>query len=351
MGSLKVGGPKFHMGCNPEGSSVFLESALSDQVEKGNPATVGRRSDSRGPTREFFAVIVRHETGRHHRHAIRCAALMVLLVLSAGCSMNGDQSTFEELGQDANTRDFGRRFPQDPNSAFTFGPGDTLIVTVADTPEFSGPHIIRSDGKITVPLVNDVTAAGLTTNQLAKKLESLVAIYVKDPKVTVSVGAVVSKSFFIAAQDPSRGGLQMRKVPYAGDIVLLDVMASLPMTALHDTQHVKVIRGDPRNPVVYTINAERIIFHGETGGNLQIRPDDIILVPPTFLGHLSMWINAISMPFQGLFRVTTTAMMLDSQVRFLSGDTRFARGQFGGGFWGGGGGFNNNQGGGAFGGF
>ena len=274
-------------------------------------------------------------TLRHVAGSPRSAILLVLLALCAGCSINGDQSTFEELGQSGNTRDFGRQFPQDKDGAFTFGPGDTLIVTVADTPEFSGPHIIRTDGKITVPLINDVTAAGLTTNQLAKKLEALVAIYVKNPKTTVSVGAVVSKSFFIAAQSTAALGLQMRKVPYTGDVVLLDVLANLPMTALHDTEHVKVIRGDPRNPVVYTINVERIIFHGETGGNIQIRPDDIVLVPPTILGHISAAVNAISLPFQGLFRVTNTAIQIQDQVRFISGDQAFLRGRFGGGFYGG----------------
>jgi len=327
------------MGRKPKGLFVFLESALPDQVKK-DPHNARSLSPVYGTRLGVSAVIVRHEPGRA-RPTIPHVAVLALLALCAGCSMNGDQSTFEELGPEANTRDFGRKFPQDPNSAFTFGPGDTLLVAVSETPEFSSPHTIRSDGKITIPLINDVTAAGLTTNQLAKKLESLIAIYVKDPKVTVSVGAVVSKTFFIAAQDPSRGGLRMRKVPYRGDIVLLDVLSSLPMTALHDTQHVKIIRGDPRTPVVYTVNAERIVYHGETGGNLQVRPDDIILVPPTFLGHLNMWLRAITLPFQGLFQATQTFVRIDDQVSILSGDDQFRRGRYGGGY----GGYNNNGGG------
>lgn len=273
-------------------------------------------------------MIVRHEVSHGLTRLVLFAAL---LALCAGCNINGPQSTAEELGPDLNTRGFGRKFPASPTNEFTFGPGDTVIVTVADTPEFSSPHTIRSDGRITIPLINDVTAAGLTTTQLAKKLTTLIAMYVNDPKVTVSVGAVVSKAFFVAAQDAGLGGMQIRKVPYVGDIVLMDVLTGVPMSPLADCTAVKIIRGDPRNPVIYTINAKRMIQYGETGGNIQIRPDDVVLVPPTVLGHLNMWVTGITMPFQGLFRLTSTAVRLDDQVSILTGDDDFRRGRYGGG--------------------
>lgn len=267
------------------------------------------------------------------RVGVRLALLLaVMLLLCAGCNVNGPQSTAEELGQDLNTQGFGRKFPAAPDNEFTFGPGDTLMLAVADTPEFTGPHTVRSDGRITIPLINDIMAAGLTTTQLQKKLTTLIALYVNDPRVTVAVGAVVSKAFFVAAQDARQGALQVRKIPYLGDIVLMDVLAGIPMGQLNDVTAVKIIRGDPRHPVVYTINAKRMVMFGETGGNLQIRPDDIVLVPPSLLGHLNMWITGLTAPFQGLFRVTNTGVRLQSQVGILMGDRQFRRGRYGGGY-------------------
>ncbi len=270
-------------------------------------------------------MIIRHMTrrGGWAGHALLAAVLLVC----TGCNINGPQSTAAELGQDLNTDGFGRRFASTSENEFTFGPGDSMVISVADTPEFSGVHVIRTDGRITLPLFNDVVAAGLSTNQLSQKLTTLFALYAKDPKVTVSVQSVVSKSFFIAARDPT-GALILRKVPYVGDVVLIDVMAGIPISALADSTAVKIIRGDPREPVVHTINVKRIIMLGETGGNLQIRPDDIIMMPPTILGKLNIWLTSITLPFQGLFRATSTAVRLDQQVRILSGDQTFNRGSY-----------------------
>ncbi|MEE2713102.1 MAG: polysaccharide biosynthesis/export family protein [Planctomycetota bacterium] len=274
-------------------------------------------------------MIVRYEFSRG---VSRLALFALVLVVCTGCNVNGPQSTAEELGQDLNTQGFGRQFPAAPNNEFTFGPGDTLILNVADTPEFSAPHVVRADGRITIPLINDVTAAGLTTTQLAQKLKTLIALYVNDPQVTVSVGAVVSKAFFVGVQDPQQGALRLRKIPYRGDVVLMDVMTGIPMGQFNDATAVKIIRGDPRRPVIYTINAKRMVMYGETGGNLQVRPDDIILVPPSILGHLNIWLTGLTAPFQGLFRVTSTAVRLDRQIDILTGDVQYQRGRYGGGY-------------------
>ncbi|MAG57453.1 MAG: hypothetical protein CMJ83_14270 [Planctomycetes bacterium] len=264
--------------------------------------------------------------------ATRMGALSLgaaVLLLATGCGLNGPTSTFPELGQDGNTRGFGGKFPQDPNeSAFTFGVGDSLILLVQDVPEFSGTHVVRSDGRITVPLVNDVLAAGLTSSGLASKIEARLAIYVVEPQVTVSVGAVVSKAYYVAGQDLQTGSTLIERVPYPGDTTLFQAFVAMgaPSSILSDDYHVKVIRGDPRHPVVYTINVKEIYEEGFTGGNIQIRPDDIIYVPPTLLGHFNRIIAGISLPFESLFRISRSIVELDTTIRIIQGDDIYSRG-------------------------
>ena len=283
--------------------------------------------------------LAREASGEGSMKRMDRGALGVLLVAAAltlgGCS-NGPTSTMEELGQDANTWGFGRRFPQAPGSdEFSFGVGDAVEILSEDLPQVAGPHVVRGDGRINLYLLNDVLVAGLTPDQVREKLVSRFAAYLREPeKIQVSVGEVQSKRYFIVSSDPQLGGTLIRSQPYIGDVVLLDVFAAMPpLTALLDDCHVKVIRGDPYEPRVLTINLREIYTLGATGGNIQIQPDDIIYVPPTLLGHLAAGMTAISLPFQGIFRMAQTAGQLDYTVRLLSGqNTGRIRGGYGGGF-------------------
>lgn len=255
---------------------------------------------------------------------------MALAIALAGCS-NGPNSTFTELGQDGNTMGFGRKFPSDPNeNAFTFGVGDTVVIGVADEAELTGTHVVRQDGYITLPLVRDVKVGGLTTHQIEQKLERSLALFLRNPSVTISVGNVVSKKYFVGAVNPATGGVLFSSVPYVGDTVLFDVWVAMgsPSTILDDDAHVKVIRGDPRHPRVLVVNVKDIYEKGLTGGNVQIQPDDIVFVPPTLIGKFNQLVAGFSVPFQNLFTVTRSITELDFTVRVLQGDdASFGRGR------------------------
>jgi polysaccharide export outer membrane protein len=269
---------------------------------------------------------------------LRSKAKTYLFLFLAGllgaCSTSDPPSSFEELGERGNTRGFGREYPQDPNeNAFVFGVGDELLLTVQTgdlaSPELSGSHLIRQDGNVTLPLLNEVAAAGLTSRQIAKKLESRYALFVVEPRVVVSPGLIVSKRFFVGAINPMTGGTALQAVPYRGDQTLFDVFVEMgaPSTILDDSAHVKVIRGDPRNPDVKIVNVRQIWLEGRTGGNIQIRPDDIVYVPPTVLGQFNAFVAGISIPFANLFRISSAVVNLDYSVRVITGDVNFNRGR------------------------
>jgi len=86
------------------------------------------------------------------------------------------------------------------DKTFVLGAEDQIYVFVYQAPEFTASHMIRPDGKITVNLVGDVQAAGLTPENLAKEIKGKVKAFLNDPDVTVSVTAVKSKKFFIQGE-------------------------------------------------------------------------------------------------------------------------------------------------------
>ena len=253
------------------------------------------------------------------------------LLLLAGCS-TPRPSTFAELGPEANTKGFGDLYPPDEaEGAFTFGVGDSVGIMVKNNPDLSGTFVIRMDGKITLQEIGDVQVAGLTPEQVKHKLESKIAIYMKEVSLTVSPLLIVSKRFYVAALNPLTGGYIVRALPFRGDTTLFEVWAAMgsPSTSIDDDAHVKVIRPDPRHPVVKVINIREMLTCGYSGGNIQIKPNDIVYVPPTMWGRVNQMVTAVAQPFTGLFTLTSTYSNVSYLVDILQGD---ADSRYGGGY-------------------
>jgi polysaccharide export outer membrane protein len=87
--------------------------------------------------------------------------------------------------------------PIDPRS-YEIGAEDILKILVWQAPDFTGLHSVRPDGKITIPLVGDVQAEGLTPNRLKATLTEALKSFVESPDVTVSVQQVNSKSYWVS---------------------------------------------------------------------------------------------------------------------------------------------------------
>ena len=101
-----------------------------------------------------------------------------------------------------------------------------------------------------------------------------------------------------------------------------------PATPLDDDCHVKVIRGGVRDPRVLVVNIREMYTLGYTGGNIQIRPDDIVVVPPTLLGYIARFVAGVSAPFESFFRVTNSVARIQYSLDAISGDSggRYGRG-------------------------
>ena len=84
----------------------------------------------------------------------------------------------------------------DPKT-YVIGSEDLLYVRVWREPDFTGPLAVRPDGKITIPLVGDMQAAGLTPVRLADQLKQALSDYINKPDVTVTLAQVNSKKYFI----------------------------------------------------------------------------------------------------------------------------------------------------------
>jgi polysaccharide export outer membrane protein len=89
--------------------------------------------------------------------------------------------------------------PIDPKS-YVIGPEDIILIKVWREADFTGPKGVRPDGKITLPLIGDLQASGLTPDRLAAQLKQALSEYVKQPDVTVEVIQVNSKRYTVTGE-------------------------------------------------------------------------------------------------------------------------------------------------------
>ena len=169
-----------------------------------------------------------------------------------------------------------------PADRYIIGPGDSLEIFVRDNPSLSTTVPVRPDGRISIPLVQSIVAAGETPEKLAGDLESALSRYVRSPLVTVIV-----KSFVGAYSQQVRvvGQATMPKaVPYRSGMTLLDVMIEVGgLTKFAAGNGAKVARRLPDgNEQTIPVRLDDLM-NGAIKYNMAMYPGDILIIPQSLL--------------------------------------------------------------------
>jgi polysaccharide export outer membrane protein len=159
---------------------------------------------------------------------------------------------------------------------YVIGASDVLRILVWKNTELSVEAPVRPDGKISVPLVNDVQAAGLTTTELKDVLSQALAEFVAAPDVTVIVHQINSKSVHVMGEV----GRPM-VVPLVIDMRALEVIAMAGgFTPFADKSDIRILRPNPDGSVVeYRFNYKAFLKGKHPESNLRMQPGDTIVVP------------------------------------------------------------------------
>jgi polysaccharide export outer membrane protein len=195
--------------------------------------------------------------------------LSVLLLLIGGCasqSIVSDQAATTQTGTDRE---------------YLIGPGDMLQVFIWRNPELSASVPVRPDGKITTPLVEDVVASGKTSSQLAREMEQRLALYVKNPVVTVTVLQFVglySEQIRVVGEATKPSSLAYRKNMTALD-VLIDVGG---LTEYADGNKAKIVRTTNGKQQQIGIRLHDLIKNGDITANMKMLPGDILIIPESW---------------------------------------------------------------------
>lgn len=220
--------------------------------------------------------------------AVLVAPLVIVLV---GCSSSAPL----EINKRLTSLDMVKKRP--PDDMYTVDPPDAIQVEFLGEAAMTRTVTLRSDGRITMPLVGDVLVAGETPKKIQDQLGEAYAKYYKEPKVFVSVVGYNSKHIYVYGEVGHQG-----QVAYTGYETVRDAIGAVGgVTPRAATNRVKVIRGDPKDPEIYKVDLRALVIEGQTLQDVSLAENDAIYVPPTWLAWVGYQIDAVMFPFRDLF--------------------------------------------------
>ena len=176
---------------------------------------------------------------------------------------------------------------------YIIGPGDSVSIFVWGNPDISTTAHVRPDGKITIPLAEDLLASGKTPSQLARVMEKALSKYVRDPQVVIMVSGgqgVYSQQVRVIGQlsgGSSGGGISAhysaKAFPYKKDMTLLDLIIQIGgLGRFADGNGASIIRNIDGEPQHFGIRIDDLVDNADLSANVKILPGDILIIPQAF---------------------------------------------------------------------
>jgi polysaccharide export outer membrane protein len=163
----------------------------------------------------------------------------------------------------------------EPPPGYVIGPEDVLAVVFWREKDLSVDAAVRPDGRITVPLLNDLPAAGLTPDQLRERIQTAAAKFVEDPSVTVVVKAINSRKVFITGNIGKSG-----QYPLAGPTTVMQLIAMAGgLQEFADSDKILIMRTEDGKQVAKRFNYEDVREGKNLNQNIELQPGDTVIVP------------------------------------------------------------------------
>jgi polysaccharide export outer membrane protein len=158
---------------------------------------------------------------------------------------------------------------------YAIGPGDVLSIVFWREKDMSTEATVRPDGRISVPLINDVEAAGLTPEQLRVRLAAAADKFLEEPTVTVVVKEIHSRLVYITGQVPKPG-----PYPLLTPTTIMQLIATAGgVLEFADSENIVIMRTVNGRPMTYRFNYRDVSRRRNLGQNIELKPGDTIVVP------------------------------------------------------------------------
>lgn len=175
-----------------------------------------------------------------------------------------------------------------PEREVRLEPGDQIEIKFLYWPELSDKQTVRPDGKISLPQVKEVQAAGLSPGQLNQELIRLYQSKIKDPELVVIVRDLIGRRVYVGGEVKQPGPVPLKENMTVLEAILLAGGHIKTSASLHK---VVVIRRVGDKCYWMTVNVNRMMKRPSASPPIYLAPYDIILVPRTTIDQLDQWVE------------------------------------------------------------
>ena len=159
-------------------------------------------------------------------------------------------------------------------SDYVIGADDVLKISVWKEPDLSETLPVRPDGKISMPLLNDIPAAGLTPVQLKDSITDKLKKYIADPRVTVVVTAMNSRRVFVTGEVVHSGPMTL--LPH---MTMLQALSEAGFSQFANLKSIYLLRNENGKQVKLPFNYKEVVKGNHPEENIQLQPGDTLVVP------------------------------------------------------------------------
>jgi polysaccharide export outer membrane protein len=162
-----------------------------------------------------------------------------------------------------------------PPAGYVIGPDDQLGIIYWREKDMSADVVVRPDGMISLPLLNDIPASGLTPEQLRVAITTGATKFVEEPTVSIVVKAINSRKVYITGQVGKPG-----PYPLSGPTTVLQLIATAGGVAEYaDKSKIVVIRNEGGKQTTFRFNYSDVMKGKNLSQNIELKPGDSVLVP------------------------------------------------------------------------
>lgn len=243
----------------------------------------------------------------------RSRLLIVVLALLTACSTQPDKRILQLL----NTSGFGKSYTGNAEEENYITIGDTLSITDTYQPEdLQSNERVDIDGTVLLPVIGAVNVAGMTRTEIEAFLMDKYSPYYDLLDIKARIVSNGGKYFYIFGEVGSEG----RKV-LVGDLTIWEaVMEAVPDDESANLGRVRLIRADPRDPLIVHVDIGQLIETGDATYNIKVKELDIIYVPPTMLAQVGYFINSLLFPIKLVLAGLGEAVRTLTNISYINGN-------------------------------
>jgi polysaccharide export outer membrane protein len=186
---------------------------------------------------------------------------------------------------------------------YRLAPPDILQITVRPEPAVEREVTVRPDGRISFELIGDVPVEGKTVEEVRAEITSLLQQYIVSPTVTVELESSNSRRYYVFGEVNRPGAY-----PLVGRVTAVDALAQANgETRLASLNAARLVRGGSEQPQVFPLRFADITRNADASTNFELRPGDVVYVPPSTAARIGYAISLFFFPLQQIIGLGTGA--------------------------------------------